>query len=143
MNRMHIHVNVTELDRSIEFYSTLFGTQPSVQRDDYAKWLMDDPAVNFAISTGGCDGEAGLSHLGIQSDEREGLDRMAKRLQAAGAKTVQQESTSCCYAVSDKTWVQDPTGLQWETFYTHGESAIYGEDEARKELVELNRESCG
>jgi catechol 2,3-dioxygenase-like lactoylglutathione lyase family enzyme len=127
MKRMHVHVAVENLDQAIGFYSTLFGAEPAVVRDDYAKWMLDDPRVNFAIS----DRSAvhGVDHLGIQVDSREELDELAGRLKAAGSQTRDQEATSCCYAKSDKAWVNDPTGLRWETFYTFGEATSYGEDE--------------
>lgn len=127
MKRMHVHVAVENLDQSIGFYSTLFGVEPAVVKDDYAKWMLDDPRVNFAIS----DRSAmhGVDHLGIQVDSRDELDELAGRLKAAGSQTRDQEATSCCYAKSDKSWVNDPTGLRWETFYTFGEATSYGEDE--------------
>ena len=132
MKRLHIHVAVKDIEQSRQFYATLFGAEPSVIKDDYAKWLLDDPAVNFAISKN-C-GSGGVDHIGIQSDDAEGLAEISNRLKSAGAKTFDQEATSCCYAVSDKTWVEDPSGVRWETFFTHGESTVYGEDEAREAL---------
>jgi catechol 2,3-dioxygenase-like lactoylglutathione lyase family enzyme len=147
MKRMHIHVGVEDLGQSIQFYSTLFGAPPNVTKDVYAKWMLDDPAVNFAISLNG-EG-AGIDHIGIQTGDREGLDEISQRLKAADADTFDQEATSCCYAVSDKTWVEDPSGIRWETFFTHGESTVYGEDAAREELAaaKLSRAStaacCG
>ncbi|MBS0296343.1 MAG: VOC family protein [Proteobacteria bacterium] len=127
MKRLHIHVNVEDLDRSMAFYETLFGAPPSVVKGDYAKWMLDDPRVNFAISAR--SREAGLNHLGVQTDTREELDELAARLKAAGARTQDQEATTCCYARSDKSWVSDPSGLRWETFFTFGEATTYGEDE--------------
>lgn len=127
MKRLHVHVAVEDLARSIGFYSTLFGTGPSVVKDDYAKWMLDDPRVNFAIS----DRAAvhGVDHLGIQVDSAEELAELAGRLKAAGEATRDQEATTCCYARSDKAWVDDPTGVRWETFHTFGEAVVYGEDE--------------
>lgn len=126
MKRMHVHVNVDDLGRSIRFYETLFGSSPSVVKADYAKWMLDDPRVNFAISSR--DQAAGLDHVGIQVDSREELDELAGRLKAAGADTFDQEAATCCYARSDKSWVSDPSGLRWETFFTFGDATAYGED---------------
>jgi catechol 2,3-dioxygenase-like lactoylglutathione lyase family enzyme len=130
MKRMHVHVAVENLDQAIGFYSTLFDAKPSVVKDDYAKWMLDDPRVNFAISDR--SPSHGIDHLGIQVDSRDELDELAGRLKAAGSQTRDQEATSCCYAKSDKAWVNDPSGLRWETFYTFGEATSYGEDEPGK-----------
>lgn len=127
MKRLHIHVAVADLPASIGFYSTLFGAPPSVVKDDYAKWMLDDPRVNFAISQRGA--AAGLDHLGIQVESGAELGELAGRLKAAGAATRDQQATTCCYAKSDKSWVNDPDGLRWETFHTLGEAPVYGEDE--------------
>ncbi len=135
MNRMHIHVNVKDLEQSIAFYSALFGAAPSVTKDEYAKWMLDDPALNFAISDSG--DKMGVNHIGIQTDDRDGLSAISKRLKAAGEITLDQEATDCCYAVSDKTWAEDPSGVRWETFFTHGEGTIYGDEEAQEELEAL------
>ncbi len=126
MNRLHLHVRVPELPASIAFYRALFGVDPSVRKDDYAKWMLDDPAVNFAISTRGS--AVGLDHVGIQVDSVEGLAVLAGRLREAGAEVVDQAGASCCYARSDKAWIRDPAGLAWETFHTFGEATTYGED---------------
>lgn len=128
MKRLHVHVSVEDLDRSIGFYATLFGAQPAVVRDDYAKWMLDDPKVNFAISARGA--KTGVDHLGIQVDEGPELAELAGRLKAAGETTFDQEATTCCYARSDKSWVSDPSGVRWETFHTFGEAVTYGEDPA-------------
>lgn len=128
MKRLHLHVSVPDLDRSIQFYATLFGAEPSVVKDDYAKWMLDDPRVNFAISTR--DRAPGLDHVGIQVDTRGELSELAGRLKAAGAETFDEQATTCCYAQSDKSWVSDPAGLRWETFFTFGEATSYGEDKA-------------
>ena len=127
MKRLHIHVSVEDLDRSIGFYSTLFGVPPAVVKDDYAKWMLDDPRVNFAISDRAR--VAGVDHLGIQVDSAAELQDLTERLKAAGETTRDQEATTCCYARSDKAWVNDPSGLRWETFFTFGEATTYGEDE--------------
>lgn len=127
MKRFHVHVAVDDLGRSIGFYSNLFGAAPLVIKDDYAKWMLDDPKVNFAISTR--SRRAGVDHLGIQVETHEELGELAGRLKAAGEVTCDQEATTCCYAQSDKAWVDDPSGLRWETFHTFGEATTYGEDE--------------
>lgn len=127
MKRLHIHVAVGDLAKSIGFYSALFGAEPSVTKDDYAKWMLDDPRVNFAISDRAA--VPGVDHLGIQVESGGELAELAGRLKAAGEVTRDQEATTCCYAQSDKAWVNDPSGLRWETFFTFGEAVSYGEDE--------------
>jgi catechol 2,3-dioxygenase-like lactoylglutathione lyase family enzyme len=127
VKRIHLHVNVPDLSQSIAFYNTLFGAGPAVVRDDYAKWMLDDPKVNFAISQRARAG--GVDHIGIQVDNADELGELAGRLKAAGAETFDQEATTCCYARSDKSWVNDPAGVRWETFFTFGEATSYGEDE--------------
>lgn len=127
MKRLHLHVSVPDLARSISFYETLFGAAPSVVKADYAKWMLDDPRVNFAISQR--DRAPGLDHVGIQVDSRGDLATLSARLKAAGETTFDQEAATCCYAKSDKSWVSDPAGLRWETFHTFGEATQYGEDE--------------
>jgi len=128
MKRLHLHVSVPDLAQSIRFYETLFGAGPTVVKDDYAKWMLDDPKVNFAISQRGR--VAGLDHVGVQVDSRAELAELTARLKAAGARTVDQEAASCCYARSDKSWAEDPAGLRWETFFTFGEITEYGADAA-------------
>lgn len=130
MNRFHIHVNVEDLDQSIRFYSTLFGIEPTVTKHDYAKWLLDDPTVNFAISVKQ-GAKPGLNHVGLQAGDSAGLQAISTRLKNADAATFDEASTTCCYAVSDKTWVQDPSGLRWETFFTMGEATEYGQDASK------------
>ena len=127
MKRLHLHIAVDDLDRSIGFYSTLFGAQPSVVKDDYAKWMLEDPKVNLAISRRGR--AAGIDHVGIQTDTADELSDLAVRLKSAGETTFDQEATTCCYARSDKSWVVDPSGVRWETFHTTGEATTYGESE--------------
>jgi catechol 2,3-dioxygenase-like lactoylglutathione lyase family enzyme len=127
MNRMHFHVAVDDLASSIRFYTTLFGAQPTVVKEDYAKWMLDDPRVNFAISNRA--ESAGVDHMGIQVESGAELAELAGRLKAAGEETRDLEATTCCYARSDKSWVNDPSGLRWETFHTFGEAIVYGEDE--------------
>jgi predicted enzyme related to lactoylglutathione lyase len=118
MNRMHVHVAVEDLPRSIGFYSALFATQPAVIKPDYAKWMLDDPRVNFAISTRGR--QPGLDHLGIQAEDKDELTEIYARLRKAGGTIIEQGQTSCCYAKSEKSWIDDPAGIAWETFPHHG-----------------------
>ena len=127
MKRLHLHVSVPDLAQSIQFYETLFGAPPTVVKDDYAKWMLDDPKVNLAIST---HRASGLDHVGIQVDSAAELSELSARLKAAGAQTFDEADTTCCYAKSDKSWVSDPAGLRWETFFTHGEATTYGTSEA-------------
>jgi len=128
VKRLHVHVAVDDLAKSITFYSVLFGAKPSVVKPDYAKWMLDDPKVNLAISQR--DRVApGVDHLGIQVETDGELHELASRLKSAGEVTRDQEATTCCYAQSNKAWVNDPSGVRWETFYTFGEATTYGEDE--------------
>jgi catechol-2,3-dioxygenase len=124
MKRLHVHVSVADLAKSIQFYSTLFAAEPTVTKDDYAKWMLEDPRVNFAISKRGS--EAGIRHLGIQVADRAELADVYSRLQRAEAPILEEGATTCCYAKSEKSWIADPQGIQWETFLTTGESTTYG-----------------
>ena len=123
MNRFHVHLNVADLASSIRFYSALFASQPTVIKPDYAKWMLEDPRVNFAISTTGR--VPGIDHLGIQVDNEQGLKELGKRLDAAGGSVVPEDATVCCYAQSDKLWTEDPQGTRWETFHTFGDATTY------------------
>jgi len=116
MKRIHLHVSVDDLAKSISFYNTLFGAAPTVVKDDYAKWMMEDPRVNFAISQRGA--KAGLDHVGIQVESDEELSEIRCRLEKADMDMLTQAGTTCCYAKSDKHWVQDPSGIAWETYRT-------------------------
>ena len=132
MKRMHVHVAVHDLQQSIGFYSALFAAKPAMVKSDYAKWMLDDPRVNFAISTRGR--QAGLDHLGIQVESKDELDDVYGRLREAGGAVLEEGQTTCCYARSEKSWIEDPSGISWETFFTIGESIDYGigiEKEAR------------
>jgi len=126
MKRLHVHVGVDDLDRSIGFYSTLFGARPSVLRPDYAKWMLEDPRVNFAISSGR-QAAKGIEHLGIQVEDGAELAEVYGRLKVAGRPVLEEGETTCCYARSEKSWVMDPDGVIWETFHTIGEATAYGE----------------
>ncbi len=125
MKRLHVHLSVSDLAQSVRFYSTLFAAAPSVSKPDYAKWMLDDPRVNFAISTGGKAG--GLDHLGIQVETPEALREVHARLRKADRPMLDQGATTCCYAQSQKSWIVDPQGVSWETFLTTGESTVYGD----------------
>jgi predicted enzyme related to lactoylglutathione lyase len=125
MKRLHIHMAVEDLPRSIGFYSALFAAEPAVVKTDYAKWMLDDPRVNFAISTRGR--QPGLDHLGIQVENSDELQEVYARLHKAGGDVIAQGATACCYAKSEKSWIDDPAGIAWETFLTTGESIDYGD----------------
>jgi catechol-2,3-dioxygenase len=125
MKRLHVHVSVDDIGQSVRFYSTLFAAAPAVSKPDYAKWMLDDPRVNFAISARG--GKAGLDHLGIQVETPAELDDIYGRLRQADAPVIEEGAATCCYAQSEKAWISDPQGLAWETFLTTGESTVYGD----------------
>lgn len=127
MKRLHLHVSVPDIEQAVAFYSTLFDAPPAVLKEDYAKWMVEDPRVNLAISSRAR--AVGVDHVGVQVDSAGELSELASRLRAAGAETFDQEATTCCYAKSDKSWVTDPAGVRWETFHTLGEATSYGEDE--------------
>ena len=124
MKRFHVHVAVEDLDQSVKFYSTLFATEPTTLKPDYAKWMLEDPRVNFAISQRGA--EPGIEHLGIQVENEPELNEVYARLNKAERPVIEEKATTCCYANSDKQWIADPTGISWETFLTHGEATVYG-----------------
>jgi catechol 2,3-dioxygenase-like lactoylglutathione lyase family enzyme len=142
MKRLHVHMGVADLDRSIAFYSTLFGAAPAVVKDDYAKWMLDDPRVNFAISTGRHD-QPGIEHLGIQAESLDELGEVYGRLRAAERPVLEEGRTTCCYAKSEKSWIADPDGVVWEAFHTDGEATVYGESPALGTLADsLSAERC-
>jgi len=126
MKRLHVHVSVRDLDASVRFYSSLFATTPAVRKTDYAKWMLDDPLVNFAISTRGAT--AGIEHLGIQVADAGELQEVYERLKKADGPVLEEGETVCCYAKSEKSWIEDPQGVRWETFLTTGESTVYGSE---------------
>jgi catechol 2,3-dioxygenase-like lactoylglutathione lyase family enzyme len=126
MRRLHLHVAVDDLDQSIGFYSTLFVVEPSVVKPDYAKWMLEDPRVNFAISARG-QAHVGVDHLGTQVEDVAELGEVYSRLQAAEGPMLEQGAVTCCYHESEKSWIADPTGIQWEAFLTRGETTIYGD----------------
>ncbi len=125
MKRMHIHVGVKNLKESITFYSKMFATAPTIEKTDYAKWQLEDPKINFAISARGA--AEGLNHLGIQVEDAQELSDMKARLDTLQANLVEEEGTACCYAKSDKYWVNDPSGIPWETFHTLDSIPVFNE----------------
>ena len=129
MKRLHVHVGVTDLSTSIGFYSTLFAAEPTVTKDDYAKWMLEDPRVNFAISSGN-HAAKGIEHLGIQVENGEELTEVYDRLKAADRPVLEEGATTCCYAKSEKSWIADPDGIGWEAFLTNGDATIYGDSPA-------------
>ena len=140
MKRLHVHVAVDDLQISIGFYSALFAARPSVTKPDYAKWMLEDPRVNFAISTRGR--APGLDHLGIQVEDKNELKEIYGRLHAAGGAIIEQGQTSCCYAQSEKSWIDDPAGISWETFLTTGESTDYGDGSGEREARVAHAKAC-
>lgn len=124
MKRFHVHLSVRDLEASVRFYSNLFAATPAVLKADYAKWMLDDPSVNFAISTRGAP--VGIEHLGIQVGDRTELREVHERLKKADGPILEEGETVCCYAKSEKNWIDDPQGVRWETFLTTGESTVYG-----------------
>ena len=129
MKRMHVNLSVTDLDASIAFYNALFACEPSVVKHDYAKWMLDDPRVNFAITTRG--ERKGIDHLGIQVESDDELGEVYARLKTADAEVIEEGATTCCYAESEKSWIFDPEGIAWETFLTRGDSPVYGSDQIK------------
>lgn len=126
MKRLHVHVTVQNVDQAVAFYSGLFGQDPTIRQDDYAKWMVEDPRVNFAISTR--EANAGFDHLGIQVESQAELDEIETRLKNADADVQEQRGAACCYAVGEKSWTYDAEGIAWETFLTTGTYDEYGPD---------------
>jgi catechol 2,3-dioxygenase-like lactoylglutathione lyase family enzyme len=131
MKRFHVHVVVPELSESIRFYSGVFGAPPTVQKEDYAKWMLEDPRINFAISARG--GEVGVDHLGFQVDSDEELAQLRAQVAAASVAVLDQPDAQCCYASSNKYWTQDPAGVPWETYHTLGEIPLFGADSTQRQ----------
>jgi len=140
MKRFHVHISVDDLQASIRFYSAVFGTTPSVEKNDYAKWALEDPRVSFAISSRGR--EAGLNHLGIQVDSDAELDAMRMQLANAAINSTTPVETACCYARSNKYWTTDPQGIAWETFHTLGSIPIFGEEDVAKSAAKRAANAC-
>jgi hypothetical protein len=139
MKRLHVHVAVRDIPESVRFYSVMFGIQPTVQKSDYAKWMLDDPRVNFAISTRG--GRTGVDHLGIQAENGDELEEVGSRLAQADVSLLPQKGASCCYAKSDKYWTIDPQGVPWESFHTLESVPVYGDD-GRSKAMEKKSACC-
>jgi len=137
MKRMHVHLSVENLNQNIDFYSTMFGCAPTLQHDDYAKWMLDDPRVNFAISNR--TSKTGLDHLGIQAENDSELQDIKKSLDATQKPIEAQEETSCCYSRSDKYWITDPQGIAWESFHSLSEIPTFNED---KPASNENNSAC-
>lgn len=146
MKRFHIHVGVKDITESVQFYSTLFGLKPSKLKEDYAKWMLEDPRVNFAISTR--VNTQGVDHLGIQVEESRELEEITKRLKNADLKIFDEGETTCCYAESNKAWVQDPSGLAWETYQNMADAEIFSAKPEKSEsaccapLTSASKTSC-
>jgi catechol 2,3-dioxygenase-like lactoylglutathione lyase family enzyme len=140
MKRLHVHLGVADLDRSIRFYSALFAAEPSVRQADYAKWQLDDPRVNFAISTRGKT--AGLDHLGIQAESDAELEELGTRLAQADVSVLPQKNASCCYARGDKYWTLDPQGIAWESFHTLDSIPVFGADSAPRDQPKAASACC-
>ncbi len=128
MKRFHLHLAVDDLAQNIDFYTTLFGCKPSVQHDDYAKWMLDDPRINFAISNRSA--KLGLDHLGIQAEDEEELQDIKLRLDATQRPIETQEQAACCYMRSDKYWITDPQGIAWESFHSLSEIPTFNDKKA-------------
>ncbi len=126
MKRFHVNLAVADLQQSIDFYNTFFGTAPTVIKGDYAKWMLDDPRINFSITLS--SSSRGVNHIGLQADAIPEMEQIQERLQSAGKTTIAQPEAECCYASSSKIWVTDPDNVSWETFVTHGEITHYGSD---------------
>jgi catechol-2,3-dioxygenase len=133
MKRFHIHVGVKDLNHSIQFYSTLFGQKPTKVKDDYAKWMLEDPRLNFAIST---RAQEGIDHLGLQVDEASELAEISERLKKADLGIYDEGSTTCCYAESTKAWVKDPAGIAWESYHTMNDAETFnGKTEVKESMT--------
>jgi catechol 2,3-dioxygenase-like lactoylglutathione lyase family enzyme len=140
MKRFHVHVSVDNLDANIKFYSTLFGTPPSVVKPDYAKWMLDNPRINFAISNRG--NGSGIDHLGLQVDSDEELKELREQVRATEIVTLDQSDAECCYARSDKYWTTDPQGVPWETFHTLESIPVYGATPRKESAAGCGAESA-
>lgn len=141
MKRFHVHVRVKSLNDSIQFYNALFGVEPTVSKGDYAKWMLEDPKVNFAISTG--HSENGIEHLGIQVDSPKGLEEVYANMQKAKGTVREEGHCTCCYSKSQKSWITDPQGVDWEAFFTYGDATVYGEGTNAKPAPEVMEQWTG
>lgn len=141
MNRLHVHLKVKDLDESVAFYSALFGQAPAKLEADYAKWMLEDPRANIAISTRG--DKTGVDHVGLQTDERDGLEAIASRLKNAGVGLLEEADATCCYARSNKYWTQSPDGAKWELYHTFADSKTFGASPARDAIEKAAAPCCG
>lgn len=140
MRRFHVHVAVDDLETNIHFYSAIFGVPPTITKPDYAKWMIEEPRLNFAISSRGA--KTGLDHLGFQVDSDEELGELRRKVADAEIVALDQPKTECCYARSDKYWVTDPQGIAWETYHTLGGVEIYGTDMPKAAEPAVERAAC-
>ena len=134
MKRFHVHVRVKNLQESVNFYNALFNSNPTVVKQDYAKWMLDDPRINLAISTG--HAEVGIEHLGLQVESFEELQEVYAGMEKAKGEVFEEGECTCCYSKSQKSWITDPQGVDWEAFYTHGSATVYGEGKNAKPAPE-------
>lgn len=141
MTRLHINLSVSDLNRSVAFYRHLFDAEPTVLEPDYAKWMLDDPCVNFSLSTHG--NVQGIDHLGLQADDEPALAALHDRLESTGGEIFEQPDVTCCYARSTKAWVRDPDGVAWETFLSRGRSAVYGDGSSERARGESTANAAG
>lgn len=137
MKTMHIHLSVDSIEKSVAFYTKLFGSEPTVLKDDYAKWMLDDPRVNFAMSSHE-GAQRGVEHIGIQSENADELAQVYGRIRDAGGTIFEEGATTCCYAQSEKNWTADPDGVPWEAFLTNGNVTEYGNRVDLGQLVSDN-----
>ena len=140
MKRFHVHVAVNDLEKSIRFYSALFASQPAVKKPDYAKWMLEDPRINFAISSR--SSKTGVDHLGLQAEDPDELEEIGARLAQADVSTTAQKGANCCYAKSDKYWTIDPQGVAWESFHTLDSVPVYGSDKRGSTTLEAAKAAC-
>ena len=140
LKRFHVHVGVTDIDKSVTFYSSLFGAEPAVVKSDYAKWMLEDPRINFAISMRD-DATKGIEHVGLQVEDKAELEEVYGRLKAADRPVLEEGARICCYAQSEKSWIADPDGVVWEAFLTEGESTTYGGNPDLDQLASANAAS--
>ncbi len=140
MKRFHVHVATDDLDASIQFYSAVLGAEPTVVKTDYAKWMLDDPRINFAVSKRGH--KSGVNHLGIQVDSDAELEALREQIERAESAVLEQKGEACCYAESDKYWTTDPQGIAWESFHSLANIPVFGNDTDGQELLKANQSPC-
>ncbi|WP_218937556.1 MULTISPECIES: VOC family protein [Antarcticibacterium] len=141
MKRFHVHVRVKDLNDSVAFYNALFDTPATILKSDYAKWMLEDPHINFAISSG--HNQNGIEHLGLQTETEQELLEVYRNLQNAKGTVREEGECTCCYSKSQKSWITDPQGVDWEAFYTHGSATVYGEGENARPAPEVMEQWTG